>query len=434
MPQTMHLMQMFIHSASTHTSKAWADPKDGQAAGLGSFAFWQDIARTLERGRFDGIFFADVAAVHDEYPDGTSTLIQHGVSWPNHDPMPLVAAMAAATERLGIGVTLSTNGTPPYLAVRRISTLDCLSQGRVGWNIVTGINRAEHRANGIDPMEHDERYDYADEYMAICYALWDGIEPGAIVMDRNEGIFADPKKVHAVDFKGKYLKAQAVPPVIPSPQRRPVLFQAGSSGRGLRFAIEHAEVVFTIQPHGEGMGRFIGQAEAVAREIGKPKPRVLVGIQPTLASTEAEAKRRAQELKDRAPVEAVLARLSGNLGVDFSKIDPDRPLAEMNSQASRGLLAAVSARPDGRPTTLRDVADNAKLAVGIPALIGTPEQVADRMEALFRETGCYGFNISPTTSPGSIDEFVDEVVPILQKRGLFRTEYPGRTFRDSLNG
>ncbi|MDE1948562.1 MAG: NtaA/DmoA family FMN-dependent monooxygenase [Burkholderiales bacterium] len=430
----MHLLQMLIHSASTHTLMSWADPADGQLQGLQDFAYWQNLARTLERGCFDGVFFADSPATHAVYQGSVEPSVRYGASWPNHDPMPLVAVMAAATRHLGIGVTLSTTGTTPYLATRRLTTLNHLSGGRVGWNIVTGFSHAEHLANGMDrQMPHDERYDYADEFMAICYQLWDSVPVDAILADKAGGRFADPARIRPVDFKGKYLSCKAVGPVLPSPHGRPMLFQAGSSGRGMQFALEHAEVVFAIQPHLAGMRRSMTQLKDAAASHGRGRdPKMLFGLQPIVRSTEAEARRRAEELAERIPLDAILARMCGVFGMDLAGVDPDRPLAEMETQASRGLLAATTTGADGKSVTLRDAAAKWALSVAIPQLIGTPEQVADEMERIWRETGCYGFNLSPTTNPDSVDDFVDHVVPLLQRRGIFRSAYEGRNFRENL--
>ncbi len=434
MPAKMHLMQMLIHTACTHTLLGWADPKDEQLDGLQDFAYWQGLARTLERGRFDGVFFADSPATHAVYKGSVVPSVQYGASWPNHDPMPLVAVMAAATQRLGIGVTLSTTGTTPYLATRRISTLNYLSRGRVGWNIVSGFSLAEHMANGMGgQMPHDERYDMADEFMAICYELWSSVPKDAILRNAATGQFADPDKIKQVDFKGKYLSSKAVAPVLPSSYGLPLLFQAGSSGRGMKFAMDHAEVIFAIQGHAAGMKKSMDQLRAASLEAGKTEaPKVLYGLQPIVRATELEAKRRAEELKARIPLDAILARLSGVFGVDLSQFDPDRPLTEMDTQASRGLMSATLSSADGKAVTLREAAAQWALSVAIPQIIGTPEQVAAEIERLWVETGCYGFNLSPTTNPDSVDDFVDQVVPILQKRGIFRTEYEGETFRDNL--
>ena len=434
MSSKMHLMQMLIHSASTHTLLSWADPRDGQLDGLQDFAYWQQMARTLERGCFDGIFFADSPATHAVYRGSVVPSVQYGASWPNHDPMPLVAVMAAATQHLGIGVTLSTTGTTPYLATRRISTLNYLSGGRVGWNIVTGFSQAEHMANGMGAqMPHDERYDLADEFMEICYRLWESVPGDAILKDAASGQFADPDKINVVDYKGRYLSCKAVAPTLPSLYGRPLLFQAGSSGRGMQFALKHAEVIFAIQAHVAGMRKSMDQLHTAAAAEGKGKDfKVLFGLQPIVRSTEAEARRRAEELAQRIPLDAILARLSGVFGVDLSKLDPDRPLAEMETQASRGLMAATATGADGTAVTLREAATKWALSVAIPQVIGTPEQVADEFERIWRETGCYGFNLSPTTNPDSVEDFVDQVVPILQRRGVFRTAYEGTSFRENL--
>ena len=335
MQSKMHLMQMLIHTSCTHTLLGWADPADRQLDGLQDFAYWQGLARTLERGCFDGVFFADSPATHAVYKGSVVPSVQYGASWPNHDPMPLVAVMAAATRHLGIGVTLSTTGTTPYLATRRMSTLNYLSRGRVGWNIVSGFSNAEHMANGMGTqMAHDERYDQADEFMAICYALWDSVPADAILRNAASGQFADPAKIKPVDFKGRYLSCKAVAPVLPSRYGRPLLFQAGSSGRGMKFAMDHAEVIFAIQAHVAGMKKSMDQLRAAAVANGKSEvPKVLYGLQPIVRSTEAEARARMEELAQRIPLDAILARLSGVFGVDLSQFDPDRPLSEMESNA-----------------------------------------------------------------------------------------------------
>ena len=434
MSEKMHLMQMLIHTSCTHTLLGWADPHDRQLDGLQDFAYWQDLARTLERGCFDGVFFADSPATHAVYKGSVVPSVQYGASWPNHDPMPLVAVMAAATKHLGIGVTLSTTGTTPYLATRRISTLNYLSRGRVGWNIVSGFSLAEHLANGMGTqMPHDERYDQADEFMAICYQLWDSVPNQAILRNAASGQFADPEQIRQVDYKGRYLSCKAVAPTLPSAYGRPLLFQAGSSGRGMRFAMDHAEVIFAIQAHVAGMKKSMQDLRTAATAHGKKQdPKVLYGLQPIVRSTEAEARARMAELTGRIPLDAILARLSGVFGVDLSQFDPDRPLAEMETQASRGLMAATLSGADGRAVTLREAASKWALSVAIPQVVGTPEQVAAEIERIWRETGCYGFNLSPTTNPDSVDDFVDHVVPILQKRGVFRSAYEGETFRENL--
>jgi FMN-dependent oxidoreductase (nitrilotriacetate monooxygenase family) len=428
----MHLISFLINSPINHTVLSWADVGDRRIEGLSDIGYWQGLAKTLERGLFDGLFFADTPGVFDRYKDRVDEAVRYGVCWPPHDPVVLLSALASSTERLGLAVTLSVSAIHPYQAVRSLSTLDYLSQGRIGWNIVTGHLRGEHRALGLQQLDHDERYDRAEEYMDLCYAFWNGVREGALLKDRNSGMFADPGKVDVVRHDGRFFSSHTVAPALPSPQGRPVLFQAGSSSRGQQFAVKHADVVFAIQPHIEGMHRFMEQLRKTSDDLKVEPPKVTFGVQPILGGTEAEARKRLEDLIDRIPLDAALSRLSGSLGVDFSQMDLDRPLEELETQASRGLMAAMSAAFEGRRFTLREAAIRWGLAVGMPQLVGTPEQVADQLEAIWRETGCHGFNVTPTITPASIEDFVDQVVPILQKRGVYRTEYAGTTFRDNL--
>lgn len=428
----MHLISFLINSPINHTVLSWSDPADERLETLGSLKHWQRLAKTYERGLFDGIFFADTPGVFDRYKERSDDAVRYGVCWPPHDPVVLLSALAAATERLGLAVTLSISANHPYQAVRSLSTLDYLSGGRIGWNIVTGHLRGEYRALGLEQLDHDVRYDRADEYMDVCRALWSGVREGAVQADRQSGIFADPAKVDIIQHQGAYFRCHTVSPTLPSRQGRPILFQAGSSGRGQRFALRNADVVFSIQPHMAGMKKFMQQLNDAARETGAVAPKVTFGVQPIVGSTEAEAKRRLEELTSRIPLEAALSRLSGSLGVDFSQMELDQPLEEQKTQASQGLMMAMSASFDNKRFTLREAAARWGLAAGMPQLVGTPEQVADQLETIWRETGCHGFNITPTITPSSVEEFVDEVVPILQRRGIFRTAYEGATFRDNL--
>lgn len=434
MSSRIRLLSFLTHSPINHTLLSWTDERDQRLAGLRSFDYWQDLARTLERGCFDGAFFADTLGGFEHYKERVDEAVKYAVWWPPHDPMPVIATMAAATKHLGMAVTLSLSGTHPYLAVRTLSTLDCLSNGRIGWNIVTGSLRGEHRALGLDQMEHDERYERAEEYLDICYKLWDGVSDDAILIDRENGIFADPSRVDRVRVDGRYLKIDAVPPTLPSPQRRPVLFQAGSSGRGQRFAAKHADAIFAIQPSAESMRKLVDKFADGAKQAGRPGgSRVTFGLHVVLGGTEEEAKREYAHIVDRIPIEGALSRLSGSLGVDFSKFELDKPLEEMETQSSRGLMvsAMTSMAGSGR-ATLREAAVRWAAAAGCMPVVGTPEQVADKIESLWRETGAFGFNITPSVTPLAVADFVDHVVPILQRRGLVRKEYTGATFRDNL--
>ncbi len=269
----------------------------------------------------------------------------------------------------------------------------------------------------------------------MCNALWSGIEPGALLADRARGILADTSKVRTIDLAGRYYACRAVAPVLPSAQGKPVLFQAGSSGRGQRFAVKNADVMFAIQPHLEGMKTYMSQLRAAAAAAGRKAPaRVTFAVQAVLGGTEAEAKRKQQELRARIPIEAGLARLSGSLGVDFSAMPLDQPFEEVSTQASQGLMKAMAAVFGGRRFTLREAAMHWGLGAGMPQIVGTPEQVAAELEQIWRQTACVGFNLSPVETPGSVAAFVDEVVPILRRRGVYRQEYAATTFRGNLLG
>lgn len=429
----MHLLGFMMYTPINHMTLSWADAEDRQVSGFGSIAHWQGVARTLERGCFDGVFFADVPAVYDMYRDGTDVAIRHGVSWPTHDPVALIGIMTAATRHLGVATTVSVASLHPFLAVRSLSSLDYLSQGRVGWNIVTGNARSEHRALGLEVMDHDLRYERADEYLEVCYALWRGIPEAALVRDRARGIYADPAKIEKVAHDGRYFRCQATPSVLHSPQGRPVLFQAGSSGRGQRFAVEHADVIFSIQPDLPRMKTFMAQIAATAESCGRREsPRVSFAVQPVVADSARAARERLDAMLARIPLEAALTRISGTFGIDLDTVDLDRPLQEIETQASRGLVAAMASMFGDKRITLREAVRLSGLAGLIPQVVGTPEGVADELETIWRETGCHGFNVTPALVPGGFEDFVDKVVPILQRRGVFRSEYEATTLRGNL--
>jgi long-chain alkane monooxygenase len=437
MRNQMHLMSFPEYLEGVHYALK-QDLEQGRKsgfAGSSAIGYWQHVAKTLERGRFDGVFFADTGGIYDRYKGRADDAISYGVGWPKHDPIPILLPMCMATEHLGVAVTMSIANGLPYPAMRTLSTIDFLTDGRIGWNIVTGNSRMEYEAIGLEPLEHDARYDQADEYMDVCYALWSGIPSAAIVMNGESDVIADASRISRIDYKGKYVKSCGIPLVVPSRQGHPVLFQAGSSGRGQKFALRHADIIFSIQPDTAAMKSYVEGLVAQSHAIGRPSdPRVVFGIQVVVGSTEAEANRRREELLGRHSLEASLARLSGSLGVDLSKIDLDSPMEEWPTQASQGLVKAMSTTVGGRKLTLRDVAATWATSIGTPHIVGTPDQVADQIEEMWSVTGCYGFMVRPGTIPESIEEFVDTVVPRLQAKGVFRKEYEGKTFRENLLG
>lgn len=320
--------------------------------------------------------------------------------------------------------------------------MDHLTKGRIGWNIVTSVHVGEARNMGRKEMiPHNARYERAEEYMEVCYKLWDSWEPDAVVMDKEVGIFADPAKVHPINHEGKWFTCPGFSPVIPSPQGRPVLFQAGASEAGRDFCAKHAEAAFSIQLTPRAMRAYTADVkERAVRKFGR-KPgdiKFIYGVQVFVGETEKEARVAQKVLNDRVPLEGGLALLSGHMNYDFSQFELDQPIADIPVEGIRGLLEIFTKMYrrgdlgyDKEAVTLREAAKIYGASVGMPQLVGTPEQVADQMESIIEETGGDGFNITPTYTPGSFEEFVDLVVPILQKRGLHRKEYKGATFREN---
>lgn len=437
----MHLLGFMIHSPMNHTIGSWTHPRTNVGYHYAQPEVWQHMARTLERGKFDGIFFADQWAAFGNYRGRADEALRHAIQFPVHDPLLLIPMLAAVTEKLGFATTLSVTYYEPYMAVRKLSTLDHLTKGRIGWNIVTSVHIGEARNLGRKEMiPHNVRYERAEEYMEVCYKLWDSWEPDAVVMDREVGLFADPAKVHPINHAGKWFTCPGFSPVIPSPQGRPVLFQAGASGAGCDFCAKHAEAAFSIQLTPRAMRAYTADVrERAVRKFGrKPEDiKFIYGVQVIVAETAEAARAKQKALNDRVPLEGGLALLSGHTNHDFSQFDLDQPVADIEVEGIQGLLEIFTKmyRPGdlGRETlTLREAAKIYGASVGMPQIVGAPEQVADQMEAIMEETGGDGFNITPSYTPGSFDEFVGLVVPILQKRGVHRKEYRGHTFREHL--
>jgi long-chain alkane monooxygenase len=424
----IHMNLVALGHANNHVQGGWAHPEDHQGEGLMTTEYWSDLARTLERGRFDGIFFADTLSAGV----GTPEAMAEGGGSPGMDPFALLMAMGMATTHLGLATTLTTVGTPPYLAVRRIGTLDNLTGGRVAWNVVTSYAETDFECVGLTRPEHDTRYDEADEYMEVAYRLWDGFPRDAIVMDKELGRYVDPAKISRVDFDGEYFHCHTLPTVVQSPQGRPLIFQAGASPRGMRFAATHADAVFALQPR-VAMETYVKGINAAAAEVGRPDPRIFFGVQPYVASTEAEAQKRVEELRTFVSLGPALNMLGGLLGRKFTEEELDKPIELRDSQGSQGWVTAIENFTRDHSPTVREMALDLNVSPMTPRIVGTPEHVADVLEEWWRASGAYGFTFSPNIMPDGIERFVDHVVPILQERGLWRREYAGTTYRENLS-
>ena len=406
----------------------WRHPRD-RAVDYTSLDHWVSLARTLERGLFDGLFLADVLGVYDVYGGSPDAAVRHAVQVPNLDPAMLVPAMAHATRHLGFAITANTGAEHPFVFARRMSTLDHLTGGRIGWNVVTGYLDSAARALGLPQQaDHDARYDAADDFLRAARALWEeSWEDGAVLRDRA-GDYADPARVHAVTRHGAGWRMDGAHLCEPSPQRSPVIYQAGASARGLRFAAEHAECVFV---NATSQSRVADQVTALreAAAVRGRSLRVFAGMTIVPGETEADARRKHAEYEHFASVEGALVQAAGSLGVDFSALADDVPIAGAATQAITSNLAALTAGPG---LTKREFCERLALGGRQTPVVGSPAQVADVMEGWMKAADLDGFVLARTVTPECFVDFINLVVPELQRRGVYKTAYSAGTLQDKL--
>jgi FMN-dependent oxidoreductase (nitrilotriacetate monooxygenase family) len=396
---------------------------------------YQHIARVLEAGRFDGCFFADLFGLYDIHGGSYDPYVRRGGQISFLDPTVVLPVMAAATTHLGLGATLSTSFHTPYHLARWLGSLDVLSGGRVAWNVVTSATDLEAQNAGMDELPPRElRYDRADEVLEACFALWNSWDEGAFVLDKATGVFADPAKVHYANYEGRWIKTRGPLSIPRSPQGRPVIMQAGASDRGREFAARWAEVVFTIQRGQDEMREFYQDLKSRMELVGR-KPNecaVLPAISVVLGETESIARERADYLNDLIDPELSVAASSSGLGADLTKLKADTKLAELQgNQGMKGTEQVLQQTMQADGITLAQAA--VKRNKG-RELVGTPAMIADRLQEMFEAGVCDGFVLAPTMFPGMFEQFCRGVVPELQRRGLFRKEYTGRTLRENLQG
>lgn len=417
----------------------WRHPED-QSWRYKDLRYWAELAQTLERGLFDGIFIADVLGTYDVFGASNEATLRQGTQVPVNDPFLLVSAMALVTENLGFGVTAGTAYEHPYPFARRLSTLDHLSNGRVGWNVVTGyLPSAARNMGNEDQLEHDERYDHADEYLEVVYKLLEGSwEDGAVVRDRETGVFTDPSKVHEIGHDGTYFKVPGIHLSEPSPQRTPVIYQAGASPRGVAFAAGNAEAVFVGAPTKELLKATVARIRDAVAAAGRNRHAVRIYTMLTIITDETAEKAHAkhEEYRSYASTEGALALLSGWLGLDLSTYDLDEPIGNVKSNAIQSAVAnfAKARNDDGAAWTVRDLADFAAIGGMGPRLVGSGADVAQELIDWVEETDVDGFNLAYAITPGSFEDVVRFVVPELQARGAYPTEYAPGTLRNKLFG
>ncbi len=432
------LINAFHMNTVGHQSPGlWTHPRD-QARRYTDLAYWADLARTLERGMIDALFLADVLGVYDVYSGTADAALRNGVQVPVNDPSLLIPAMAMVTENLGFGVTCTLSFEPPYPFARRMSTLDHLTKGRTGWNIVTGYLDSAAKGMGEQAQAgHDRRYDIADDYMQVVYKLWEGSwEDDAVRADKAARVFADPSKVHRVRHDGEFYKLDAIHLCEPSPQRTPLLFQAGASGRGRQFAGRHAECVFINGPTKAAIKPYVTGLRAQAAAAGRdPRDlKILALATPVIGRTSAEARDKHADYTRYVSHEGALALMSGWTGVDLSKYGLDEIVRYEKTDANQSALESFTTADPNRTWTVRELAEKVAIGGRSPVMVGSGAEVAEEMMSWVDETGIDGFNLAYVVMPESFTDLVDLVIPELQARGRFKTAYRPGTLREKLFG
>ena len=428
MQRQLHL-NLFIHSRGHHEA-AWRHPA-ASALPLTDIRYYQDLAQRAEAAKFDSIFLADQLALGGDVAQAPRTWLE---------PITVLAAMATATSRVGLIATASTTYTEPFNLARQFASIDHISNGRAAWNIVTSwLATAAENYGGAGQVSHEDRYARGEEFMAVVKALWDSWAADAVVDDRATGIYARAERIRAISHRGDFYRVLGPLNMPRCPQGRPVLVQAGSSDTGRRFAARHADAVFTAHMAKATAQEFYADLKRLAAAEGRVPEEVLIlpGLSPMLGASEAEAQRLAREVNELSDPEVGRKRLSGRFGGhDFSHLPLDRPLVPEDFpdpgtvQAARSRTEVIINLVRRDKPTLRQLLGYLAGARGHYVTAGTPEQIADLIEEWFRDGAADGFNIMPPILPAQLDAFGAEVIPILQRRGLFRTEYRGTTLRE----
>jgi FMN-dependent oxidoreductase (nitrilotriacetate monooxygenase family) len=427
----MRLGAFFIPTG--HHVTSWRHPEAQADAGV-NFPHYIEIAQTAERGKFDMIFLADSVTVRNGHPDAVSRSAQYIA---NFEPLTLLSALAAVTTHIGLVATATTSYNEPYHIARKFASLDWISGGRAGWNIVTSARENEAYNFGRDShYEHEERYDRAREFTNVVLGLWESWDADAFLHDKESGLFFDPAKVHVLNHKGENFSVRGPLNVPRTPQGHPVLVQAGSSPTGREFASEFAEVIFTAHLTLADAQKFYADIKSRAASRGRDPEhiKVLPGLSCIVAETETEARAKFDYLQSLVHPMVARELVAMTLGTDLSAYDMDAPFPEdlPPTNGAQSSFEAITRLARTENLTIRQL--GMRMAAGRQRLHvnGSPAQIADLMEEWFATGAADGFNYLPPYLPGSLNDFVDLVIPELQRRGLFRTEYEGRTLRENL--
>jgi FMN-dependent oxidoreductase (nitrilotriacetate monooxygenase family) len=409
----------------------WTHPRD-ESHRFNELSYWTDLAQTLEKGLFDGLFIADITGVYDVYQNGIELTLKESIQLPSHDPTTLVSAMAAVTQNLGFGITVNLSYESPYQFARRFASLDHLTQGRIGWNIVTGyLDSAERLIGQKGLKDHDLRYEQAEEFLQLCYKFWEGSwENDAVLKDKKQRIFTDPSKVHQVQHQGQFYQSQGVFQVSPSVQRTPVLFQAGASPRGLTFATQHAEGLFIGGDRPEKIKQQVDQIrnQATAQGRNPEAVKIFVGISVVTAETDELAQQKLDEYIRYASPEAGLAHFSSSVGLDLSQFADDETIPYQKTNS----IASVNNKFKEQSISKNDLKAQHILGGRYPLIVGSGATVAEKLIQLMDDTGIDGFNLTRTVAPESHHDFIQWVIPELQQHGRYKTEYENGSLRHKL--
>ena len=418
-----------------HHVAAWRHP-NAQADGGLNFVHYRKVAQTAERGKFDMIFLADDMAVWGDQTREPEALSRSG-QLVSFEPLTLLSALAVVTEHIGLVATASTTYNEPYHVARKYASLDYLSGGRAGWNVVTSALDAEAKNfNREQHMEHGLRYERAREFIQVVTGLWDSWDDDAFIRDKETGVYVDPDKLHVLNHNGKHFQVRGPLNVARPLQGYPVIVQAGASKDGQDFAAQTAEVVFTAQSMLADAQAFYRSLKGQLAKYGRSPDqlKIMPGVFPVVGRTEEEAKEKYEQLQALVHPHVGLAQLSRLVGgVDLSDYPLDGPLPELpETNLQQGRLKLLQDLAGRGNLTIRELYLAIAGARGHRTILGTPEQIVDQLEDWFIHEAADGFNIMPPYLPGGLDEFVELVVPLLQRRGLFRTDYEGSTLRESL--
>ncbi|KAI0136201.1 dibenzothiophene desulfurization enzyme A [Xylariales sp. AK1849] len=438
-PKKSLVLNAFVEMCSGHQSPGlWRHPDD-QSWRFNEVSHWVELAKLLEEAKFHGIFIADVLGGYDVYSASLDPAKVSGAQWPVNEPLAVISAMAAVTKSIGFGVTVSTTYEQPYHLARRLSTVDHLSGGRLGWNIVTSyLDSAATNMGLSEQPKHDDRYAQAEEYIKVMYKLFESSwRDDAVQLNRTAGIYTQPDLVRQINHEGKFFKVPGPHICQPSPQRTPLLLQAGTSRAGKMFAAQHAEAIFVSSHAPEVCAKNIAEIRELAKtEYGRSPEniKVLALVTPILGQTEEAAQEKLADFRRYASHEGALALFGGWTGIDLSKYGDEEELRHVESNAVRSTVEAYARfAPGTSKWTKHTIAEHVSIGGNGPILVGTPAQVADGLEVWTNEAGVDGFNFAYALFPQSFKDIIQLLLPELRKRGLFWDDYavPEGTYREN---